>query len=237
MRIPGKKSVIQMNRWLHSRLQNRAIILGYHRVAATNYDAYDICVSPEHFTEQMEFLRRSYHPISLNELVSHILSGSLPHKSVAVTFDDGYADNLYAAKPILERFEIPATVFISPGSLGKPFWWNQLESIILSTPRLPGYLLLPVGGEMIEWEGGDRKPFLNRLYQMLLQKNPEVRDQVLTILKNVTGWHPGEEQECRSLTAPEIKSLAREGVIDIGAHTMNHPILTHLTIDQQCDET
>jgi hypothetical protein len=165
--------------------------------------AYDICVSPEYFSEQMEFLTTQLPPDQPERAgFPGILSGSLPHKSIAVTFDDGYADNLYAAKPILERFEIPATVFISPGSLGKPFWWNQLESIILSTPRLPGYLLLPVGGEMIEWEGGDRKTFLNRLYQILLQKNSEVRDQVLTILKNVTGWHSGDQQECRSLTAP-----------------------------------
>jgi peptidoglycan/xylan/chitin deacetylase (PgdA/CDA1 family) len=236
MKIPGKKTAIQIKHWLSSRLQTRGLILGYHRVAKTEVDGFDICVSPEHFSEQMAFVRRNYHPISLNEMVSGLISGSLPHKSIAVTFDDGYADNLYAAEPILERFEIPAAVFISPGNLGKPFWWNELESIILSTPRLPGYLLLPVGGDMIEWEGGDRKTFLDHLYRILLQKNSEVRNQVLTILKNITGWHSGDQQECRSLTAKEIQTLTKDGLVDVGAHTMNHPILTHLSIDQQHEE-
>lgn len=124
MRIPGLKTVRQTGRWLTSRVQGRALILGYHRVWAAADDPHDLCVSPAHFAAQMAILRREAHPLSLSELVSRWRAGRLPPRAVAVTFDDGYLDTLTTALPVLARESVPATVFVMTGCLGAAPWWD-----------------------------------------------------------------------------------------------------------------
>jgi peptidoglycan/xylan/chitin deacetylase (PgdA/CDA1 family) len=70
-------------------------------------------------------LRKHGYPLSLRELFQGLHEGRLPQRAIVLTFDNGYADRLYAAKPLLERFHIPATVFITTGSLGHEFWWDE----------------------------------------------------------------------------------------------------------------
>ena len=69
-------------------------------------------------------------PMQLAELVAGVGSDNLPRRAVAVTFDDGYADNLYNAKPILTALDVPATVFVTTGNLGKQFWWDELDCAV-----------------------------------------------------------------------------------------------------------
>ncbi len=125
MRIPGLKILQRSARWLRSRFTHGALILGYHRVADVAHDPHLMCVSPQHFAAQLEALRRFAHTVSLQELVLGLQNGALPRRAVALTFDDGYADVLYHAWPLLERYEIPATVFVVSGCLGREFWWDE----------------------------------------------------------------------------------------------------------------
>jgi peptidoglycan/xylan/chitin deacetylase (PgdA/CDA1 family) len=233
MRIPGRKTAVQARRWLKSRLKPRAMILGYHRVVNTASDAFDICVSPENFSQHLEILQRDYHPISLNQMASGLLAGTLPHKSVAVTFDDGYADNLSNAKPLLERFGVPAAVFVSPGNLGQEFWWDQLERMVTSPARLPESIQLRIGGEAFEWNGGERRQLLNELYNHLLPLKTESRADTINTIKNILGSLQLEQPEHRALLPSEMIELQNDGLIEIGAHTMTHPILSRLPISEQ----
>ena len=57
MRIPGLKTAKAVSRWVQARILGGALILGYHRVASVNRDTYEVCVTPEHFTEHMQALR------------------------------------------------------------------------------------------------------------------------------------------------------------------------------------
>jgi peptidoglycan/xylan/chitin deacetylase (PgdA/CDA1 family) len=132
MRIPGIKLLRQNARWLKSRFRNRALILGYHRVADVEKDPLHLFVSPKNFAEQMEVIRQYTYPISMPDLVSRIGDNDLPRNAVAVTFDDGYADILYQALPILARYDVPATSFLVTGNLGRPFWWDEPASHSLS---------------------------------------------------------------------------------------------------------
>lgn len=116
----------------------RAVILLYHRIASPAIDPLLLCVTPGHFAEHLAVLRRDYHPLSLAQLAEACAENRIPDRSVVITFDDGYADNLRAAAPILERFRQTATVFATGACLeGTPLFYDELERILLLTPELP----------------------------------------------------------------------------------------------------
>ena len=85
----------------------------YHRVAVVPSDPQLLCVTPKHFAEHLDVLQKCMNPMPLRQLVPAVRNRKIPHRRVIVTFDDGYADNMYIAKPLLERCRIPATVFAS----------------------------------------------------------------------------------------------------------------------------
>src|SRR5690606_6268251 len=97
---------------------SRGLILMYHRVERLANDPQLLAVTPERFAEQLEILTRHYRVVSLHELNRTLRAGRSLRRMVALTFDDGYADNLYNAKPLLERFDCPATVFVTTGQTG-----------------------------------------------------------------------------------------------------------------------
>src|SRR5206468_8270348 len=110
------------------------VILMFHRIAQPVCDPWGLAVAPALFAEQMQLLRERWIALSLPELVNRLHQGTLPRRAVAVTFDDGYVDNLEVAKPILERAGVPATVFLATGYVDKrsEFWWDELARMILA---------------------------------------------------------------------------------------------------------
>ncbi len=89
-------------RWLRNRFAQGTVILLYHRVAELPSDPQLLCVTPQHFAEHLEILRKHANPMSLQQLVKTLQAGKLPRRGVLVTFDDGYVDNLNNAKPLLK---------------------------------------------------------------------------------------------------------------------------------------
>src|SRR5262249_7442049 len=158
MKIPGLGKVHRGARWLRNQVDPRALILVYHRVADLPSDPFQLAVSPKHLAEHMAILHRHYRPMALRQLVSFLrgdrsparprgltklaatLSGPhFPCRTVVVTFDDGYQDNLVNAKPLMERWEVPGTVFVATGYVGKgrEFWWDELERLVLGPGAFP----------------------------------------------------------------------------------------------------
>lgn len=101
-------------------------ILLYHRIADVKDDPHLLTVSVRNFNDQIDWLSRNFQVIPLLKLVSQIKSNALNSKAVCITFDDGYADNFYNALPILKKYEVPATIFVTSGMIGKkiPFYWD-----------------------------------------------------------------------------------------------------------------
>ena len=91
------------------------MILMYHRIAEPKLDAWGLCVTPSHFAEHLEVLADSARIVSLQELLEKYRGGGLAQRTAVLTFDDGYADNLHHAKSVLERYDAPATVFVTSG--------------------------------------------------------------------------------------------------------------------------
>ena len=234
MRIPVK-TLKNSVRWLRSRFVGKALILGYHRVAEVSSDVYGMCLSPQHFEEQLHAISRIAQPVSLSALIKGLESDTVPKRAVAITFDDGYADNLNHARSSLERYRIPATFFVTTGALGNEFWWDELERLILSLPIPHQVLSLELDGESFEWRLGgisnDPQQLLERLYQCLRGLTPVARTHALHQLQIWRGTAP--RASGRALTAAELGELASSAWVEIGSHTVTHPILTYLPISDQ----
>jgi peptidoglycan/xylan/chitin deacetylase (PgdA/CDA1 family) len=148
MRLRGLGKVRRTAQWVRNRFVRGALILLYHRVSALPSDPQLLCVTPAHFAEHLEILRTQAQPISLQQLVQASRDGGLPERAVALIFDEGYFDNLENARPLSERYDIPATLFVTTGHLGhaREFRWDELDRLVLQPGVLPPTLRLHVQG-------------------------------------------------------------------------------------------
>ena len=136
MTIPG---YTRCKRWLKRR-QPGAAILMYHSIASPDTTIGRYKVSTTNLDGQLAALQLKFHIVSLRSIVERCTRHEpFERREVALTFDDGYADNLTHAKPILEKFHAPATIFITTGYIGaaKEFWWDELERLIMTPGELP----------------------------------------------------------------------------------------------------
>ena len=137
-----------------------SLLLMYHRIAEQHINPWGLCVSPERFTQQLAVLASQARIVSLTDLAAGVVRST--DRTAVVTFDDGYVDNLYAAKPILEHFASPATVFVATVALdqAREFWWDELERVILHDRSLPSTLELPIGDQTLCWALEDASELL-----------------------------------------------------------------------------
>ncbi len=231
--------------WTRSQITGQGLILLYHRIFDPAHeeapDIFSLCVTPRHFAEQMALLSESFAPISLESMVVGIRENNLPDRAIAVTFDDGYADNLYFAKPMLEKFEIPATVFVISGALGKAFWWDSLAQIIYQPGSLPDKLDLIIGdhkfsNEINSDDDRGRNMLLRKLHRFLRELSYEEKETAISALAQWTKHECFVKQNSRAMTESELKNLAENELIEIGAHSVTHQPLSSLPQSRQEQE-
>lgn len=264
MRIRGTGRLRQMARRLRNQLRPGVLILLYHRVAELPSDPYLLNVTPQHFAEHLEVLRQQgCRLMHLQQLIQALQDGNLPHRGVVVTFDDGCVDNLYNAKPLLERYEIPATVFVTSGQVGqeREFWWDELDRLLLQPGTLPKTLHLNINGSTYEWELGNDAHYReddqkrDRSWHLYQQNDPTQRHRLfrslhhrLNALPIKARWQVMDELAAwagaglegrpthRILSQNEVVDLAEGGLIEVGAHTVTHPVLSSLPASVQQNE-
>jgi peptidoglycan/xylan/chitin deacetylase (PgdA/CDA1 family) len=224
MKIPGLKTAQKIGQQWCSRFVKSGLILGYHRVVETPYDPYELCVSPDHFAAQMAYLHQHMQPLSLYELVDQALAGKLPPRAVAVTFDDGYADNLRTALPILARYEVPATLFVTTGYWGGEFWWDELARLVQCRESIWWQTAVP------HLQAHDLHTFYNWLLPLSEAVRREELDKLWLLLG---GKQPGSPLV---LTEAEVYQLSASSWLEIGSHTVTHPMLNLLTPEEQAYE-
>lgn len=212
---------------------HRGIILMYHRIAQAKEDNWLLNVSPAHFEEQMVVLKKYGIPMALQDIITKNPVGE-GKKGIVVTFDDGYADNLYNAKPVLERHDIPATFFIVSGIIdsGQEYWWDELEKIIFEDD-----LILPehfrIGNRNYTWprETTSKNQLLYGIGSALRPLHNYARREFMDVLRLLNGK---VKPQYLPLTYEELLQMASCGLFEIGAHTVSHPTLA--TLDQQQQE-
>lgn len=224
---------------IQNRLSPGTLILLYHRVAELPLDPLLLSVTPAHFEEHLQVLSRVTKPLSLRTLVRSLQANDVTPHGVVVTFDDGAADNLRNAKPLLERYNIPATVFVATEySKGeREFWWDELERLLLTSPELPETLNLKVNGTSVKWNANDsREQLYQRLGDSLRLLPSAKRFDILGELQRWSGLGATPRQSHRALSHEEIRQLADGGLVEIGAHTVTHPVLSAIPVAQQQQE-
>lgn len=259
----GLATLRQTVRRFRDRFKPAPLILLYHRVADLPSDPQLLSVTPEHFKEHLEILRNNARPMALGEMVPALRDNKLPRRAVAVTFDDGYADNLLNGKPLLHQYDIPATVYVTSGYVdsGREFLPDKLERLFLQPGSLPQELCLTVKGQTHRWDLGDGANYSEDAYRrnctwnVLKSGSPTPRHHTYRSLCQLLYTLPehdqrsaldalmvwaGTEPVCRSshraLRADEVCRLAEHGLIEVGSHTREHPVLSALPIAAQRDE-
>lgn len=228
-----------------ARLPPRPVILMYHRIAEPAFDPWGLAVSPARFEQQLATLSRRRSPMSMDEFVDRHRRRRLPADAVAVTFDDGYVDNLKFAKPRLEAAGVPATVFIATGRIGArcEFWWDELAGIVLRS-QAPIDVEVPIGGRLCRlhftgapeeaarptWRAWSeparaREAAYLELWRRLHECQPEEREAGMARLRALPST-PAEE-DSRPMDRVEIGRLTSAS-ISVGAHGVSHQPLPSL---------
>lgn len=253
------KLQIRASQTLKGLTKSKGLILMYHRVADLEIDPWELAVTPENFSAHLSILTKQAQPMSLAELVRHQKSGKVPERAVAITFDDGYSDNLYRAKPIIDHYQVPASVFVATGysERNREFWWDELENIFFQTTTLPERLSLVLDGRNYTWDLGkavsytDVEKELDRstppwsakpqtrmhLYFSVwetLFKLPELeRRKALDTIIEWSNLEPPTRPLYLPMSPQELETLESSGWIEIGAHTVNHPALSFQSVETQ----
>lgn len=212
-------------------LDNRVLVLYYHRINRLNADPFSLCVTTENFEKQMLFLKENYNILRFED------DWLNKHNGVVVTFDDGYADNFNNAFPILEKYQIPATIFISTGQIvkGGINWWDELyELVVTQNNKNTIELMDDKYGYCWKTESYEQKlncfMALHRLLKHYLDFNK--KDVIMEqIRKQVPIYKFMDEYDLLTLDA--IKKLSCSELITIGGHTLSHGSLGKLSKEQQ----
>ncbi|TAN19168.1 MAG: hypothetical protein EPN37_04065 [Chitinophagaceae bacterium] len=220
----------------------QAVILLYHRVIDLKPDPQELCVSPQHFREQLLFLKENYYLISAEEFADHLKNKRrFRPKSVLITFDDGYFDNFLYALPLLEESEAQAVFYITTSKLNtdEELWWDDLERIFIDRRSKPAALTLHVDGAKRRYDVRAESVLWKLYYELqneLRFSSPDKIDNVVDQLRKWSATPQKGRPSHRMLSYEELKKMAGSSSAVIGCHTHRHPALGMLPAGQQHQE-
>jgi peptidoglycan/xylan/chitin deacetylase (PgdA/CDA1 family) len=216
------------------------LILFYHRIAEPAYDPWMNAVSAATFERHLRLLKDDYRVMTLADLALAARRGRVPPRAVAVTFDDGYLDNLQRALPALEAHGVPATCYVATGYVDspRPFWWDDLEDLLAGAGERPPRLEIALGRTRVSAataSEAERRRVLTATMQPLLRRSsPAAIGRWLELLRAWAGEiPPGGDDARRPMSGEELDRLARSELVELGAHTATHPSLLALGRRQQ----
>ncbi len=211
-----------------------SVLLLYHRVASLGADPFELAVHPDRFAAHVEHLERLRATVPLQEAAD-----SPESRGIAITFDDGYADNATLAAPLLAEVGLPATWFITTATLGRRrFWWDQLCSALLGAPT---------GTDAVEVTVSDRDVWLDLrtpsarrtalmfLHRRLLPLPPEAVAAATARVVDSLGGRPCTDDDL-TMSVEQLKSLASLRHQEVGAHTRTHAHLATQSPHRQQSE-
>ncbi|HXH11220.1 MAG TPA: polysaccharide deacetylase family protein [Alphaproteobacteria bacterium] len=205
------------------------IILAYHRVN-DGRDPFWPALPTAVFARQMEYLATFCHCYGLEEAVARLTDNDVQDNAVAVTFDDGYRDNYLKAFPILQRFSIPATIFVATDAIGsgRILWHDQVSAAVWTTQASVLKGCRPIGRSYELQTPQSRREAQTAILHALRALDEEERAQWVAWLQRELAVEPWLQASELMLTWDDIKVMHQHG-IEFGAHTATHPVLSRVT--------
>lgn len=214
--------------------RNRPLILAYHSIRRSRpaFPLWHHLVASD-FEAQIRYLARHFRCVRLADLLAEFDGGKFSPHSVALTFDDGFSNNLHVALPILDKFNVPATFFLTTGWIGSDsLLWTEEVALVLAQTKKSSLALhegeFDCSGESARAStyrrivrhckplaDGERADFMARFRQQAQIDPDELRGS------------PAYDDH-RSLTLEELDRLAAWPLAEFGAHTVSHPVLSRL---------
>ncbi|MFC1981444.1 polysaccharide deacetylase family protein [Chloroflexota bacterium] len=218
---------------LRALKKSQVAILMYHRVGTHQEYGITPVITPQDFEKQIAYLCQRFEIMRLYELVHCVQKkGGLSKKAVVITFDDGYKDNYIYAYPILKRYNVPATIFLTTGHIGtgNPFWWDKIAYIIKHATQAT--LKVDELGVYHLGSSGSRLKAISEIVGGLKKLPQEKKELLIEKLMTKVGVQlPANLGEDYILSWDDAREMSG-GSIAFGAHSVTHPILTKLSLRQ-----
>ena len=216
-------------------LRQKLLVFNYHRIGEPGVDSLDqglFSATPAQFAAQVEYLTSHFQVIGLSELTTGADWRAKPQ--VMITFDDGYRDNFELAVPILKALNAKAVFFISTGFIDAPrlSWWDRIAWMVNHNRRAD----IPASkwvSETLSCINGYRIPTTEQLLHTYKHLPGSETAPFMAYLEQVTGAKPDEREADQLWMTWEMIHSMRAAGMDIGAHTVNHPVLANESEETQ----
>jgi len=212
--------------WMHKLFSRDTVtVLTYHSVAEPDGLLNVISATPKAFKSQMEYIRKNCNVIGFDDLQDIKQGRKIPKDAVIITFDDGYLDNYTNAYPVLNKLELRATISLITGYIGKPSaWWDSIGYMVKKTSKKEIFFY---GKRMVVDDRTAER--ITRILKRLPEKRKN--EMIDAVSKEFDVRLPKRRI---FLNWKEIKEMS--GVMSYASHTVNHPILTRVNLNQAVSE-
>lgn len=235
LEFANQTGLIRAGRQLFSK---SLTVINYHRIDnphQPNFDSFkpNISADPHMFAQQMDYLARWFNVVSVNDIIQWLHGKrDLPPYAALITFDDGYLDNYSNAYPILRQHNFPAVIFLATGHIGTdaPFYWDLAAYCFFHTKE--GHLLFPDNTERF-WKDTAQKESISSAWIEALKvlPNTEKHKWVKQLPERLNVSIPNNYFKQLMVNWDQVREMNRNG-IEFGGHTINHPILSRISLDE-----
>lgn len=209
-------------------------ILAYHRITDGQSPISGLSMDVAHFERQIRYISQRYTLLTLDESVKILSSGgTLPANSIVVTFDDGFRDNYISAFPVLEKYGVRATIFLSVEAVdsGHALWFDSVSEVLRTTAKKHVTLELK-GGRNYDLNTSEQKnAALAEILSYMKYLNKNERDIFIAGLYDKLGFDLNNRGKGEMVTWEEVRKMNNAG-ISFGSHGMSHTILSCLAGDE-----
>jgi peptidoglycan/xylan/chitin deacetylase (PgdA/CDA1 family) len=210
----------------------RVSIFIFHRVLGQKDVNRHLVPSVDEFDRMLGWIRAWFDVIPLSSAMRLLGEGRLPRRAACITFDDGYADNYLNALPVLKKHGIHATFFVTSGYLDGGIMWNDVVSHSIFDTALESIDLSDVGlGSCVLATRADRISVVGKINKAAKYMAYDARARYVSDLATRCGV---SLPSSLMMSSDQLRKLAEE--MEIGAHTVTHPILAKLSNEQALSE-
>ena len=211
-----------------SQAQRALSVFIFHRVLSEPDPLFPDEVDVQHFDELLGWIGAGFNVLPLTEALDALRAGKLPRRAASITFDDGYADNLANAAPILRSHNMCATFFIASGFLDGGIMFNDVVIESVRHHKGENLNLESIGVGIVGTKDIEQKRLAVNLILDKVKFFPQDRrKEAVDFIRDASGLIPPRDL---MLTADGVVQLRQLGM-EIGAHTVSHPILSRVSDD------